>query len=64
MKKNEEGRRSFLKHVLAGTEAVAGVAATKKPAKARQNLNLDSDRSETLYRENDEFKKYYDSIRY
>lgn len=64
MKKNEEGRRSFLKHVLAGTAVVAGVAATKKPASARQNLNIDRGRSDILYKETDEFKKYYESIRF
>ncbi len=63
MKKNEEGRRSFLKHVLAGSAVVAGVAATRKPATARKNLELDGGGSEVLYKETDEFKKYYESIR-
>ena len=63
MKKNEKDRRSFLKHVLAGTAVVAGVAATKKPASARQNLNIDRGGSDILYKETDEFKKYYESIR-
>jgi len=63
MKKNEEGRRSFLKQVLAGTAVVAGVAATKKPASAGQTLNIDRGGSDILYKETDEFKKYYESIR-
>ena len=63
MKKKEEGRRSFLKHVLAGTAVVAGVAASKKPVSAGQNLNMDRGRSDILYKETDEFKKYYESIR-
>ena len=63
MKKNEEGRRSFLKHVLAGTAVVAGVAAAKKPASARQDRNIDHGGSDILYKETDEFKKYYESIR-
>jgi len=63
MKKDEEGRRSFLKHVLAGSAVVAGVAATRKPAAAGQTLKIDRSRSDILYRETDAFKKYYESIR-
>ena len=63
MKKEEEGRRSFLKHVLAGTAVVAGVAATRKSASARQQLEADHRKSEVLYKETDAFKKYYESVR-
>lgn len=63
MEKKEDGRRSFLKHVLAGTAIVAGVAATKKNATAKKNLQTGNGDSETLYRETEEFKKYYESIR-
>ncbi|MDH3328439.1 MAG: hypothetical protein OEM01_04335 [Desulfobulbaceae bacterium] len=63
MEKKEDGRRSFLKHVLAGTAIVAGVAATKKTANAKKNLQAGYGDSETLYRETEEFKKYYESIR-
>jgi len=63
MKKNEEGRRSFLKHVLAGSAVVTGVAATLKPASAGKNLNIDRGKSDTLYSETEDFRKYYKSIR-
>ena len=63
MKKNEEGRRSFLKHVLAGSAVVAGVAATRKPATAGQKLDFDRGESDILYKETDDFKKYYESLR-
>jgi hypothetical protein len=63
MKKNEEGRRSFLRHVLAGSAVVAGIAATRKPASAGKHPNGTPDGQDVLYRETDEFKKYYESLR-
>lgn len=59
MKKAEDNRRSFLKHILAATAVVAGSAAIVRPAKAKpvQGSN------ETLYRESDDFKKYYKSLK-
>ncbi len=63
MKKQGDGnRRSFLKHMLAGTAAVVGTAAVIKPAKARP-VNVSAGTDETLYRETEAFKKYYKSIR-
>ncbi len=63
MKKNEEGRRSFLKHVLAGSAVVAGIAASKKPATAGKHPIDNPEGQDVLYRETEEFKKYYDSLR-
>jgi hypothetical protein len=64
MKENEKGRRSFLKHLMAGTAVVAGVAGTKKSAQAKKALDTPLDESETLYKETDAFKQYYKSLRY
>lgn len=63
MEKKEDGRRSFLKHVLAGTAVVAGVAVTKKSATAKKDLQVPNGKSEILYRETEDFRKYYESIR-
>lgn len=63
MKKNEEdNRRSFLKHILAGTAAVVGTAAIVKPAKAKSAAIIES-ADETLYHESESFKKYYKTLR-
>ncbi len=62
MQKNDDNRRSFLKQVLAGSALVAGTTLAGKKAKAQEgkaNRNPD----ETLYRETEAFKKYYDSLR-
>ena len=61
-KKEEDKRRSFLKHILAGTAAVAGAAAITRPVKAKsapKPCPLD----ETLYHESESFKKYYKTLR-
>ena len=63
MKKNDENRRSFLKSLLAGSAVVAGVATTAKAAQigaAKNRPPVD----ETLYRETDAFKEYYQSLGY
>ncbi len=63
MKKNEEDdRRSFLKHVLVGTAAVIGAAATVRPAKAK-SVSSTNALDETLYHESESFKKYYETLR-
>ena len=64
MKEKGDGRRSFLKHLMAGTAVVTGVAGTKKSAQAKNAQATQSDQSETLYKETDTFKKYYKSLRY
>jgi hypothetical protein len=61
MKKKDDTRRSFLKHVLAGSAVVAGTALTSKNAKARQ-VEAEQRPDEVLYRESEEFKKYYESL--
>ncbi len=63
MKKNDESRRTFLKSLLAGSAVVAGVATTAKAARtsaAKNTLPV----NETLYRETDTFKQYYQSLTY
>ena len=64
MKEKGDGRRSFLKHLMAGTAVVAGVAGTKKNAQAKNAQATQADQSETLYQETDAFKQYYKSLRY
>jgi hypothetical protein len=68
MKTEEDKRRSFLKHILAGTAAVMGTAAMIRPAKSKSKaksksattINLSN---ETLYYESESFKKYYKNLR-
>ena len=63
MKKNEEDkRRSFLKHILAGTVSAAGVAAISRPVKAKSAPKPDP-QGETLYHESENFRKYYKTLR-
>jgi len=62
MKKEEGKRRSFLKHILAGTAAVVGTAAIVRPAKAKSASTVNH-QDETLYHESDSFKKYYKTLR-
>jgi len=62
MKKEEEKRRSFLKHILAGTAAVVGTAALVKPVKA-QSASTITPSGETLYHESESFKKYYKTLK-
>lgn len=62
MKQDQDKRRSFLKHILAGSAVVVGTAAAIKPAKAKSGLTgVESD--EVLYRESTDFIKYYNSLR-
>ncbi len=62
MQKEEGKRRSFLKHILAGTAAVIGTAAIIRPAKAKP-LSTVKPLDETLYHESESFKKYYKNLR-
>ncbi len=62
MKKEEEKRRSFLKHIIAGTAVVAGTAAIVKPVKAESASTVNSS-GETLYHESESFKKYYKTLK-
>lgn len=62
MKQEKEGRRSFLKNILAGSAVAAGVAAGKKPAQAK-TIQAEKQDTEVLYQETDAFKKYYEALR-
>ena len=62
MKKEQDNRRSFLKHMLAGTAAVVGTVAVVKSAKAKSAL-ADQRSGEVLYQESESFSKYYKSLR-
>jgi len=62
MKKEQDNRRSFLKQMLAGTAAVVGTGALVKSAKAKSS-QLVQRPDEVLYREGDNFSKYYKSLR-
>lgn len=62
MKKEEEHRRSFLKHILAGSAAVIGAASIVKSSKAKSGPSVTQE-NEILYRETESFKKYYKSLR-
>lgn len=61
MKKEQDKRRSFLKHILAGTAVVMGTAAVIKPAKAK-SASVRKNSDEVLYHESESFKKYYESL--
>lgn len=58
----KDQRRSFLKHVLAGAAIAAGTATIVKSAVASEGRTKINN-VETLYRETDEFKRYYKSLR-
>ncbi len=62
MEKEKKERRSFLKHILAGSAVLAGTAAAVKPARAGTSQTVDQ-RGEILYHESESFKKYYKSLR-
>jgi len=62
MKKEQDNRRSFLKHMLAGTAAVVGTAAIVKSAKAK-STPAGQRPDEVLYQETESFSKYYKTLR-
>ncbi len=61
MKSADSNRRSFLKTLFAGAVTTAVVRGAKE-ASAGQTLNRQGI-EETLYRETEAFKKYYESLR-
>jgi len=63
MKKDEGNRRTFLKSLLAGSAVAAGVAAGTGPARAGRARTSSPAGNETLYRETEEFNRYYQSLR-
>lgn len=62
MKQEQGKRRSFLKHILAGSAVVAGVAVTRKQVQA-DTASDNRVSKDTLYKETDSFKKHYQSWR-
>ncbi len=62
MKKEQEERRSFLKHILAGSAVVAGTVSSVKPAKARTGSECKRE-DEILYHESESFGNYYKSLK-
>lgn len=62
MENEKKERRSFLKHILAGSAAVAATSAAIKPARAGTSEVVKPD-NEVLYTESEAFKKYYKSLR-
>lgn len=67
MTQSDGKRRSFLKQLLAGTAAMVGTAAVVKSAKASSAksgpVQSAGGAGETLYRETEDFRKYYKSLR-
>lgn len=62
MQNEKQQRRSFLKHILAGSAVLAGTTAVTKSARAgTPDKKITSD--EILYTESEAFKKYYKSTR-
>ncbi len=61
-KKEGEARRSFLKGVLAGSAVLAGLVSSAKESRASLKRGH-TDSSEILYRETEDFRKYYESLR-
>ncbi len=61
MREEKEVRRSFLKHILAGSAVVAATLAGKKKANASGQV-VRPEGDEVLYKETEDFKKYYRSI--
>ncbi len=62
MENEKKERRSFLKHILAGSTVLAVSGTAIKPARAGTSKTVD-DSNEVLYQESDAFKKYYKSLR-
>jgi len=62
MKEEKDVRRSFLKHILAGSAVVAATIAGKKSAKAETKTPLQGG-DEVLYKETEDFKKFYNTFR-
>ena len=63
MEKQQDSRRSLLKHILAGTCVIAGATVAARSAKAGPANQRAPEEDRDLYRETPEFKKYYKSLR-
>ncbi len=70
MKKDDKNRRNFLKSLLVGSAVAAGVTATGVPVKSSARTGstaipeVKTANTETLYRETEAFKQYYQSLGY
>ncbi len=62
MENEKKERRSFLKHILAGSAVLAGAASADKTGKSRNSQEMKGS-DEILYHESEAFKKYYKSLR-
>lgn len=62
MKTDEGSRRSFLKNILAGSAVAATAAVGVKNVKANEET-AKKQTDDVLYRETDDFKKYYETLR-
>lgn len=62
MKEEKNERRSFLKHIAAGSAAVTGILTAARPVKAKAGPDKGVE-NEILYRESKYFKKYYKTLR-
>lgn len=63
MEHDKKERRSFLKHLFAGSAVVAGAASMVKPTQAKTSAPVAEGSDEILYTETESFKKYYKSLR-
>jgi len=62
MQEEKEVRRSFLKHILAGSAVAAATLVGKKTVNAKEQP-VKPEGNEILYSESEAFKKYYRSLR-
>lgn len=62
MEKQDDARRSFLRHILAGAGVIAGTVAIVRSAKAGP-VKPGPEKNHDLYRETSAFNKYYKSLR-
>ena len=62
MEKQENSRRSFLKHILAGAAVVSGTLAATRSAKA-SHVPMKKKENTELYRDTQAFLEYYKSLR-
>jgi len=63
IKQEADDRRMFLKHLVAGTATAVGASVIIKPVKAGGIPEAQTKAAEILYRETEEFKNYYKSLR-
>ncbi|PIE56900.1 MAG: hypothetical protein CSA34_00935 [Desulfobulbus propionicus] len=60
MQQEDNNRRSFLKHLLAGSAVMTGTVLAARKTRAQQPVQRPT---ETLYTESEAFKRYYESLR-